>query len=110
MAEEAPTQPLHVRWGKAQQLAANSKVQAVSDARRGGPVEIRYNRDGGDVMLLFTQSSDEKLVGDIAEVVGGRAALQLRKSLLGGDLVVHVPAQTYVNKLGGEIPGFSRQL
>ena len=98
----ARTNEISDKWQKATPIETSPEIQAISDAKSGGPVEVRYSPRSKEVMVLFTQSGNEALFDDVAAKVGERSAEGLLKTLFGGDLVVHMHAQTYVDQLGGE--------
>jgi hypothetical protein len=97
-------------WYDSRPISTSQAVQAISDSRDGGPVEARFDRQSGNVLLLFTESASRKLSEDIVEAVGGLDPNMFRRDIMGGELVVHVPAEVYVDKLGGDVPGLKRQV
>ena len=99
-------------WDKAEPVAASKRVTDIAQGIEGGPVEARYDREGKPVLLRFNAITltDSPITKGIRENVGERYAGMVQELSDNGWLVVKLPAQAYVDKLGGVVSGIERQI
>lgn len=100
-------------WGKAEHIEASGAVIDASQNLKCSMVKARYDRNGKQVLISFDVSdvsaAKDVLSGRLAGKVG-RSADQLRLETRDNGILISIPAQVYVDKLGGEVPGFKRQI
>lgn len=109
IAEESPAGAgIFERLGRAQKIDTSPQIQHISDDNHGGTVTVKYDHTANQVLLDFGPTSDERVAHAVAEALPERLQEQVRKSSIGGDIIVHIPAQAYVDHLGGTIPGLTR--
>jgi hypothetical protein len=101
-------------WGKSTEITTSDPVVSAAQALEGNTVKARYDRDGKQVLILFNvldgPSARGVLSGRVAEYVGDRLASQIISDTVDNRVLLRVPAQVYVDKLEGVVPGLKRQV
>jgi len=94
---------------------AGKGALALAELEGGGKtLHVYFDRKSRAVTLHYdnnhTTTGAKNVVDTLREQLGERDAKNVRWGIIGGELVVQLPAQVYVDKLDGEVPGFKRQV
>jgi hypothetical protein len=100
---------VHIKdiWDAATPIAESTRVQMIARAKEAELLGIRYDRDRSAILMRFSLP-DEDIVKEVGAVIGDRKTSNIERHYLGGNLIVQLPAQTYVDRLGGAVPDIQR--